>query len=52
MPLWVRCVLTALVLYGLGVAFILLGVWQIGSILFVTACFFVLLPFLPERRRK
>jgi len=50
MPLWVQCILTALLLYAGGVAFIELGVPIVGVILFVVACFFILLPFLPARR--
>jgi hypothetical protein len=51
MPLWAQCGLAALLLYGLGIAMIELGVPAVGGVLFVVACFFVLLPFLPERRR-
>ena len=51
MPLWVQCVLTALFLYGAGVALIEFGAPALGMILFVVACFFVLVPFLPDRRR-
>ena len=51
MPLWVKCVLTSLVLWGLGVAFIEVGIPAIGMVLFLVACFFILLPFLPARHR-